>query len=206
VHSPIDFSLIFDTWSNQEDADQPGCIRGHNWTAYRPGTQFGYSGLGTAMHACERATPMTNTHLRCTSCETRPYKMHACEKCMPIYMPARDACLSSRHTSLRHKSLPGIHLTSVILIGMVCGRHASHRHTSLAGIYFSQARTRIVSPADKPSNCVPDTSRRRTTNLDVVFQGIETRLHLAFDWSASHLCSLTLDRKLLLMLWRPLGT
>jgi hypothetical protein len=152
--------------------------------------------------------------------ETYAYKRYMPARNAGLYMPARDACLSSRHTSLRHKSLPGIHLTSVILMGMVCGRHASHRlphrfashrlashrHTSLAGIYFSQARTRIVSPADKPSNCVPDTSRRRTTNLDVVLQGIETRLHLAFDWSASHLCSLTLARKLLLMLWRPLGT
>jgi len=37
-------------------------------------------------------------------------------------------------------------------------RFASHRHTSLTGMHLSQARTRIVSPADKPSNCVPDTS------------------------------------------------
>ena len=28
-----------------------------------PGTQFGYGGLGTAMYAHERATPMRYTHL-----------------------------------------------------------------------------------------------------------------------------------------------
>src|ERR1700733_9800938 len=59
------------------------CIRGHNWTVYRPGTQFGYGGLGTAMHAHERATPMRYTHLRCTSCEI--YAPIRCRllRCMP---------------------------------------------------------------------------------------------------------------------------
>ena len=64
-----------------------GCIGGHNWTAYRPGTQFGYGKLSLKMHACvmrarERATPMRYRYLRYTFCEiyapircnTHPYK------------------------------------------------------------------------------------------------------------------------------------
>src|SRR5271154_6945357 len=69
-------------------------MRGHNWTAYRPGTQFGYGELrhgSLKMHACvmrahERATPMRYRHLRCTFCE-----IYAPIRCRPLrYMPAKE--------------------------------------------------------------------------------------------------------------------
>jgi hypothetical protein len=49
----------------------------HNWTAYRPRTQFGYGGLrhgslkiyACEMRARERATSMGYRHLRCMFCE-----------------------------------------------------------------------------------------------------------------------------------------
>jgi hypothetical protein len=115
---------------------RPGCIGGHNWTAYGPGRQFGYSGLGTAMHARERAMPMRYNASR----------MHSV-KYTPLYAAGLQAYFTGLH--LTGLYLTGLHFTGLHLTGLhLTGMHVTGRH-------LSQARTRIVSPADKPSNCVP---------------------------------------------------
>jgi hypothetical protein len=55
--------------------------------------------------------------------------------------------------------LTGLHLTRLHFTGLYLTRlYLTRLHFTglrLTGMHLSQARTRIVSPADKPSNCVP---------------------------------------------------
>src|SRR5271156_4056094 len=83
-------------------APSSGKYLGHNWTAYRLGTQFGYGGLSLKMDACEmrareRATPMRYRHLRCTFCET--YAPIRCSpvRCKPIRCRPLK-CMSTKET------------------------------------------------------------------------------------------------------------
>jgi len=63
----------------------------HNWTAYRPGTQFGYGGLrhgSLKMYACEmrareRATLMRYRHLRCTPIRCTPLRCMSAKETRP---------------------------------------------------------------------------------------------------------------------------
>src|SRR5271156_1782734 len=72
--------------------------------------------------------------------------MHASERCVYLVGINRSqACFS-----YRHKSLTGMHLISVILVGMICRRHASHRHAS-----HRHASHRHAFLAGTYPNCVP---------------------------------------------------
>src|SRR5271163_5028709 len=72
-----------------------------------------------------------------------------------------SAAASHGRVSFAGMHLTGLHLTGLHLTGLLAShrlasyrlascRRASQRHT---GMHLSQARTRIASSADKPSNC-----------------------------------------------------
>jgi hypothetical protein len=136
--------------------------------------------------ACETQTCETQT-CEMHACETQTREMHACHRpCLlelhlwdvyleAIYvyersMPRRETGISEVYISWTGAS-PRVYLMGVSLsracISKACiysgvyfiGR-VSHGRSSLAGMHpYLSCRTRIVSQADKPSNCLPGTSR-----------------------------------------------
>jgi hypothetical protein len=79
-----------------------------------------------------------------------------------------------RYVYLISLCLTGLHVTGLHFTGLqVTGLYGIGTHLLQASmIHFSQARTRIVSPADKPSTCAPRYTPSAYVNLGVPFTAL----------------------------------